>query len=136
MPTPAAKRILVVEDDAVLSELLKRRLAQAQFVVETAASGAEALRYAEAHQPDLIILDLKLPDLHGYEVCRQLRHIYRHAFVPIVMLTGMRESINRIGGFAHGADAYLTKPYDPAELLQIIGQLLAQSQEASKGSTR
>ncbi len=124
------KRILVVEDDDVLASTLKRRLELEHFAVDTEASGARALSSAAEHQPDLVILDLKLPDLNGYEVCRELRKLYHPWIVPILMLTGMDKPIDQLRGFAHGADAYLTKPYEPAELLKTVNLLLGQTTPA------
>ena len=124
------KRILVVEDDEQLADHLKRRLELEHFSVDTETSGSRALAYAAEHRPDLVILDLKLPDINGYEVCRELRKLYHPWIVPILMLTGMDKPIDQLRGFAHGADAFLTKPYEPAELLKTIHLLLGQTTPA------
>ena len=127
MSETSPKRILVVEDDELLADNLKRRLELEHFVVETESSGARALSYAAEHRPDLVILDLKLPDINGYEVCRELRKLYHPWIVPILMLTGMDKPIDQLRGFAHGADVYMTKPYEPAELLKTVNLLLGQT---------
>jgi two-component system phosphate regulon response regulator PhoB len=120
------KRLLVVEDEEALARLLKWHLETVGFDVATVTTGAEALRLAAEQQPDLVILDLRLPDMHGYDVARQLRKLFHPWVVPILMLTGMDQPIDQLRGFAHGADAYLTKPYEPAEVLRIVGLLVGE----------
>ena len=120
------KSILVVEDDPSLALVLRRRLEASGFQVATVSSGAEALSDAAEHRPDLVILDLRLPDIHGYQVCRELRKLYHAWTMPILMLTGMDRPIDQLRGFAFGADAYLTKPCEPQELLKTIELLLGQ----------
>ena len=122
--TTERRHILIIEDEEALTRLLAWHLESAGFQVTTARTGKAALTWAAEHQPDLVVLDLRLPDLHGYEVCRELRKLFHPWAVPILMLTGMDKPIDQLRGFAHGADAYLTKPYEPAEVLKTIGQLL------------
>ncbi len=117
------KRVLVIEDDESLIYLLKMQLEAKGFEVHTETCGAMALSYATDHSLDLVILDLMLPDISGFQVCKELRRIYNPWAPPILMLTGLNQPIDQLLGFAHGADAYLTKPYEPAELLKTIGQL-------------
>ena len=119
-------RILVVEDDQDAAMLVRMRLEAAGFDVQTVASGAAALTDAAAHRPNLVILDLRLPDIGGYEVCRNLRRLFGPWAVPVLMLTGMDKPIEQLRGFAYGADAYLTKPYDAHELLRTVHLLLEQ----------
>ena len=121
------KQILVVEDEADMAELLKERLKAAGYQVHTAASGKAGLSSAAEHQPDLVILDLMLPDLHGYEVCKELRKLSNPWVQPILMLTAMSQPIDQLRGFARGADAYLTKPFDSNELLKTVAVLLGES---------
>ena len=118
------EQILIVEDDRDMAEVLKTRLRSVGFGVHAENRGREALSYASEHQPDLVILDLKLPDMSGYEVCKTLRKLYDTWSPPILMLTGMSEPIDQLRGFAYGADAYLTKPYEPTELVKTISFLL------------
>ena len=120
------KRILVVEDDAPLAELLKMNLALEGFEVATASKGADALQYATANPIDLVILDVRLPDMNGYEVAKELRKLHPPWVLPLMMLTGMDKPVDHLRGFAHGADAYLTKPCDPVELMQTIALLLGE----------
>lgn len=120
------KRILVVEDDEHLANSLRRILEFEGFEVAVQSSGALALSQAAERPPDLVVLDLKLPDLHGYEVCRELRKLFHSWVVPVVMLTGMDRPIDQLRGFAYGADAYLTKPCSAEELLKTIRLLLGE----------
>jgi DNA-binding response OmpR family regulator len=119
--------IVVVEDERGVADVLRRRLEFAGFAVHIEGCGNAALNYLAAHHPSLVILDLRLPDISGYEVCRKLRQVYHPWDVPILMLTAMDRPIDKLRGFAQGADAYLTKPYDAKELLETIALLLGDS---------
>jgi len=121
------EHILVVEDEAKLARLMKQLLEAFGFKVQTAGSGAEALTYATQERPDLVTLDLRLPDQDGFTVCRQLRQLYHSSVLPVVMVTAMDQPIDHLRGMASGADAYLTKPYDSSELIQTIVTLLEQT---------
>ena len=127
------KRILVVEDEEDMADLVTARLESNGFEVHAAASGKTALTYAAEHRPDLVILDLQLPDIHGYQVCQELRRIYHPWDVPILMLTVMSQPVDQLRGFAHGAEAYLTKPFDPPELLKTVKLLLGRGEEQALG---
>jgi two-component system phosphate regulon response regulator PhoB len=119
-----AARILVVDDEPDLVELLRFNLTEAGFEVESALSGGEALERLERRSPDLLILDLMLPDVGGKEICRQLRADPRFRNLPIIMLTAKAEEVDRIIGFEIGADDYVTKPFSPRELaLRVRAQL-------------
>ena len=120
------QKILVVEDDKTITRALKVRLEALGFEVHAEERGIAGVNYAAANPLDLVVLDLRLPDINGYEVCKRLRHRYNSWALPILMLTGMNEPIDQLRGFAHGADAYLTKPYDPGELLNTIRLLLGE----------
>ena len=130
MTVAPKERMLVIEDDVALAKFLKTLLESFSYHVHVEGSGAPALHDAAEHRPDLVILDLKLPDIDGYEVCRQLRKLYNKWDVPILMLTGMDQPIDQLRGFAHGADAYLTKPCEPHELLKTIARLLGETAPA------
>lgn len=118
--------ILIVEDDEALARGLKRELISRGFQVHAEPRGASALTYAAEKPLDLVILDLRLPDMSGYEVCKKMREISQPWLIPVLMLTGMNEPVDQLRGFAFGADAYLTKPYDSAELLKTISMLLGE----------
>ena len=121
-------RILLVEDDASHVQLLEQVLGGAGYEVHAQASGAAALTHAAEHRPALVILDLRLPDLHGHQVCRELRKLYPKADLPVLMLTAVDQPVHKLRGYAHGADAYLTKPFELTELLQTVKLLLGQAQ--------
>jgi DNA-binding response OmpR family regulator len=114
-------RILVVEDDLTLLETLEYNLANEGYEVITAADGLTALEIAREEQPDLIVLDLMLPRLDGFEVCRILRP---ETTVPILMLTARTDEVDRVVGLEVGADDYLTKPFSMRELLARVKALL------------
>ncbi len=118
------KRILVIEDNGALSKMLDRWLTFNGFDVRIEATGQAALSCAVDYKPDLVILDLRLPDISGYDVCHGLRQQFSPWELPIVMLTGMDRPVDQLRGFAHGADAYLIKPFDTAELVKILAILL------------
>ena len=117
-------RILLVEDDEMMVRLLRSVLEISGYDVSVVRCGATALACAADSQPSLVILDLGLPDMNGYEVSRKLRHSFTPWAMPILMLTGMDKPVDQLRGFASGADAYLTKPCDPPELLNTIALLL------------
>ena len=118
------ERIVIVEDDEALAKLLTRLLEFSGCDVHAVASGTAALHYIAEHEPHLVILDLMLPDVDGYEVCRQLRQQFTSWSLPILMLTGKDKPADQLRGYAFGADAYLTKPCEPTELLQTVALLL------------
>ena len=118
------KKILVVEDDADLLELLCFNLRHAGFGVGTAGDGVEALKKARSLLPDLVLLDLLLPELDGFEVCEILRRDPALASVPIIILTAMSSQLARLAGLDSGANDYLTKPFSPKVLLARIEALL------------
>jgi DNA-binding response OmpR family regulator len=114
-------RILVVEDDLTLLETLEYNLTTEGYEVITAADGLMALDVAREEEPDLIVLDLMLPRLDGFEVCRILRP---ETTVPILMLTARTDEVDRVVGLEVGADDYLTKPFSMRELLARVKALL------------
>lgn len=120
------RRVLVVEDDLSLAKAVKMRLELEGFTVQAVHSGAAALACAAEHQPEVVVLDLRLPDMHGYEVCRELRRLATPWNMAIVMCTGMDKPIDQLRGYAFGADAYLVKPYDSRELIHSVKQLLGE----------
>jgi DNA-binding response OmpR family regulator len=114
-------RILVVDDEPHIVELVRYNLAQEGFEVSVAHDGHDALERARAHTPDLIILDLMLPYVDGREICRQLR---RESSVPILMLTAKDSERDRVLGLELGADDYVTKPFSPRELVARVRAIL------------
>jgi len=116
--------ILIVEDNLVNQRLHKKVIRSAGYQVTTADDGMEALELVEDHKFDLIVLDVMMPKLDGYEICRRLRKNKRTAQVPILMLTSLDSVENKIKGFEAGADDYLSKPYEPEELIARVKVLL------------
>jgi DNA-binding response OmpR family regulator len=121
----ASPRILVVDDDVTVSEVVARYLERDGYVVEVQANGRDALDRALAEPPDLIVLDLMLPGMDGLEVCRRLRAI---APVPIVMLTARTQESDRIVGLDLGADDYVSKPFSTKELVARVRAVLRRAQ--------
>jgi two-component system OmpR family response regulator len=117
----AGSKILVVEDDKTLLDVLKYNLLKESYGVVTAADGVHALDVARSEKPDLIVLDIMLPKLDGFEVCRILR---KEMTSPILMLTAKTEEIDKVVGLELGADDYLTKPFSMRELLARIRAML------------
>src|SRR3954462_1004424 len=124
-------RILIVEDDPDIADLVARYLDKAGFVTERAANGRDALAALAARLPDLMVLDLMLPQVDGLEVCRQARASPHTAAIPIIMLTARAEESERIVGLELGADDYLAKPFSPNELVARVRALLRRAHRAA-----
>jgi Response regulators consisting of a CheY-like receiver domain and a winged-helix DNA-binding domain len=123
----AGRKIFVVEDDKTLLDVLKYNLLKEGYEVVIAADGVRALEVARSEKPDLIILDIMLPKLDGFEVCRILR---KETTVPILMLTAKVEEIDKVVGLEIGADDYMTKPFSLRELLARIRAMLRRTEMA------
>lgn len=123
-------KILVVDDEPEAVELVEFNLKQAGYEVITAMDGAEALVKSRAKTPNLIVLDLMLPEMSGLEVCKTLRRDPATAGIPIIMLTAKAAEIDRVLGLELGADDYLTKPFSPRELVLRIKKILARGPAA------
>lgn len=121
------KKLLIVEDNTDLLELLRLGFKQAGFSVSTAATGLEALKKARSLAPDLILLDLVLPELDGFAVCEVLRKGEQTCGIPIIMLTGLTSDLTRYAGLESGANEYVTKPASPEQLLPRIKYWLRQA---------
>ncbi len=130
-------RILVVDDEPDITALVAYHLAKTGYRVSTAANGADALRSAREERPDIVVLDLMLPGLSGYEVLTELRKRDETRDVGVILLTARREEVDRIKGLSLGADDYLTKPFSPHELALRVAALLRRlaSPAVSAGST-
>jgi len=121
------RTILIVEDDKALIDVLKYNLTKEGYIIITALDGSQALEVARRSQPDVILLDVMLPKMDGFEVCRILR---KEMTVPILMLTAKDSEIDKIVGLEIGADDYLTKPFSMRELLARIRAMLRRSEMA------
>jgi DNA-binding response OmpR family regulator len=135
-------KILIVEDEPALLDTLEYNLARQGFGVCTASDGVEALAVAKSEAPDLVVLDLMLPGLDGFEVCRRLRQTSN---VPILMLTARADEVDKVVGLEMGADDYLTKPFSMRELTARVKALLRRvrlvreemvGEEAAEGGER
>ena len=124
--------ILVVDDERNIVQLLRLYLGKEGFRVEAASNGREALEKVQSARPDLVVLDLMLPELDGLEVCRRLR---RDGNLPIIMLTARDDDVDKIVGLELGADDYLTKPFNPRELVARVKAVLRRA-EAAGGQQR
>ena len=113
--------VLVVDDEPMVTEVVGRYLEREGFEVAIASDGEEALRLAHARPPDLVVLDVMLPRLGGFDVCRALRH---EGQVPVIMLTAKGEETDRILGLELGADDYVVKPFSPGELVARVKAVL------------
>jgi DNA-binding response OmpR family regulator len=119
------KTILVVDDERNIVELVKLYLGNEGYTIETAYNGREGLRKFTQVQPVLVVLDLMLPEVDGYEVCRQIR---KESNVPIIMLTARGDDIDTIVGLELGADDYMAKPFNPRELVARVKAVLRRSE--------
>src|SRR5512136_1812030 len=122
-------KVLVVEDDRTLLDVLQYNLAKEGYEVLTAADGAAGLETARGGKPDLVILDVMLPKMDGYEVCRILR---QETTVPIMMLTARTEETDRVVGLEVGADDYVTKPFSMRELMARVRAMLRRTEMMKK----
>ncbi len=118
------QRVLICDDEPDLAALVELNLKDAGFQVEVAHTGEAALQLARAHRPDLVLLDVMLPDISGAEVCRRLKTDPQTAQVPVMMLTARGEEPDRVSGFEAGADDYVTKPFSVRELVLRVRAVL------------
>lgn len=121
-----AKKILITEDSPTVLEILKSVLEEEGYEVNAAADGQQALNLAKAERPDLIILDLMLPKIDGYKVCRMLKFDEKYKDIPIIMLTARTNETDEKLGKEVGADAYIRKPFEPEAVIDEIKKLLKQ----------
>jgi DNA-binding response OmpR family regulator len=128
-----AARVLVVDDDPVIVRLLEVNLRLEGYEVETASRGEEALERAGATAPDLVILDVMMPGLDGWETCRRLRELPAFAQTPVVFLSARAQDDDRSGGVALGLVSYVTKPFDPASLMELIADMLLEGRAPTPG---
>lgn len=130
----AKSKVLIVDDEQDVTELLEFNLRSAGYDVISADDGATALKKAREALPDLIVLDVMLPEMDGTEVCKQLRRDPSTARIPIIMLTAKASEIDRVLGLELGADDYVTKPFSPRELVLRVRGLLRRGTVAEEPS--
>lgn len=114
------KRILVVEDSPAYLQLMRQALESRGYTILTAGDGEQALEQARLHRPDLILLDVVLPRMNGYQVCRQLKNESGMKEIPIVMVSSKTQEFDRYWGLKQGADGYITKPFEPLALVAEV----------------
>jgi len=134
MSSGTGKKILVVDDEADILELLKYNLKKEGYLVKTASNGLEAVNIARTFIPDLVLLDIMMPQQDGVETCRQLRSIPELENAFIVFLTARSEEYSEVAAFDIGADDYITKPIKPRALLSRIGAMFRRGEVKSKES--
>lgn len=120
------KKILFIDDEADLVKVVTFRLERAGYEVISALDGQEGLDKARGEKPDLIVLDLMLPKVNGYKVCRMLKFDEKYKYIPIVMFTARAQEADKKMGKEVGADAYIVKPFEPEILLSKIKELLGE----------
>jgi two-component system, OmpR family, phosphate regulon response regulator PhoB len=128
-------QILVVEDERDIAALIAYHLTREGYRVRTAEGGAEALEAVTIDRPDILVLDLMLPNFSGYEVLAEVRRRPESRDVPVVVLTARRDEADRIKGLELGADDYITKPFSPRELVLRVGAVLRRSQSPALGGS-
>ena len=125
----AAERILVVDDDSNICELLRLYLEKEGYDVSTANNGADAVKVYKEKEPDLMLLDIMLPILDGWQVCREIR---KFSEKPIIMITAKGETFDKVLGFELGADDYIVKPFEPKEVMARVKAVLRRSGSADR----
>ena len=128
------KRILVVDDEVYIVHILEFSLSMEGYDVLTAFDGEEALKVVDESSPDLVVLDIMMPKLDGYEVCRRMRSEERFAETPIILLSAKGRPIDREEGMKAGANDYIVKPFRPRKLLEKIEEFFTEMGENKAGS--
>lgn len=118
------KRILIVDDEPSILETIKFHLEMNDYDILSATDGMEALKLARSKGPDLILLDLMLPLMDGYKVCKMLKMDRRYKDIPVIMLTAKAGSVDEVEGYQSGADAYIKKPFDLEALSSVVEEML------------
>jgi phosphate regulon transcriptional regulator PhoB len=118
--TRSSGRVLVVEDERDVAELIRYNLTREGYDVVVAGSGGDAIKQAREVQPDLVLLDIMVPQVNGWEVCRRLKQDAETRAIPVIMVTGRVEEGDKVLGFEMGADDYVTKPFSPRELVARV----------------
>jgi two-component system alkaline phosphatase synthesis response regulator PhoP len=128
--------VLVVEDEADVAELIRYNLTREGYGVVVASSGGEAIRRAREEPPDAILLDIMVPQLNGWEICRRLKQEADTRRIPVIMVSGRTEEGDKVLGFEMGADDYVTKPFSPRELVARVRAVLRRSRPAEEADRK
>lgn len=134
-PTAAKKRVLVVDDERHIVRLVQVNLERQGYEVLTAYDGVECLEKAKAERPDLIVLDVMMPRMDGFEALQRLKTDPETSHIPVIMLTARAQDRDVLKGYQYGADLYLTKPFSPLELISLVKRVF-ESQEEEGGAYR
>jgi CheY-like chemotaxis protein len=121
--------VLLVDDEPIILRLLQVNMRLGGFEVIACSSGEDALRRAEERPPDVVVLDVALPGIDGFEVCRRLRTMPATAGVPVIMVTAQAQDEDRQRGYALGVQEYVTKPFDPPALVDLVRRAVASSRD-------
>lgn len=122
--------VLVVDDSPTVRELVSEHLRQQNFTVVEAFDGLDATEKIKISVPDLVITDVVMPRMNGYELCRWIKGNVKNKTVPVIMCTTKSEEFDKYWGMKQGADAYITKPYNPPELIDIVKRLIRMMKDA------
>lgn len=125
-------RILAVDDEPNIVRLIQVNLMRQGYEVETANNGVEALAKIRANRPDLLVSDVMMPEMGGFELLKNIRMDAALESLPVIMLTAKTQDRDVMEGYSHGADMYLTKPFNPAELLQFVKRILQQGSDSGE----
>ena len=123
-------KILIIDDDPSNRDILRARLEPLGHEVTEASNGEEGLRLLDTTAWDLVLLDVMMPRVDGWQVCRQIKTNSKTKAIPVVMLTALGQQIDQLRGWESGADEYLTKPWDPKELMRVTRRLVSPKPEA------
>lgn len=121
--------VLIVDDSPTVRELLSEQLKRSGFIVVEAVDGEEAIEKIKENTPDLVVTDIVMPRKNGYELCRWIKNDPQIKHIPVVMCTSKSEEFDVYWGMKQGADAYITKPYHPPDLLDAVKKLLSQAKK-------
>ena len=135
-PRPGIGRILVAEDERDLAELIRHHLSKEGYDVVIVDNGVAALQYARTHRPDAVLLDIMIPQMNGWEVCRSLKREADTKQVPVIMVTGRVEEGDKVLGLELGADDYVTKPFSPRELVARVRAVIRRGKPLDEGPRR
>lgn len=119
--------VLIVDDSHTVREMLSDQLKRSGFTVVEAADGEEAIEKIKVSSPDLVVTDIVMPRKNGYELCRWIKNDPKTKHIPVVMCTSKSEEFDVYWGMKQGADAYITKPYHPPDMLEAVKKLLSQA---------
>ncbi len=129
---PASKTILAVDDDANILELVEYALHNEGYRVLTALNGKEALSIINEQAPDLVVMDVMMPELSGFQVLRHIKEDEATQMIPVIMLTAKDEESDILSGWLRGADLYMTKPFNPWELIANINRVFTEMQQSDE----